>query len=75
MLEFYLAHRAFREHQLLDAARPTDRATVDELVATVYAEVPRQLWPAAAQSTRATLAKLRAEGRVERGAGDTVRLA
>ncbi len=42
-------------------------ATVDELVATVYAEVPRALWPAAAQSTRATLAKLRAEGRVRAG--------
>src|ERR671916_692679 len=42
-------------------------ATVDDLVATVYAEVPRALWPAAAQSTRATLAKLRAEGWVEEG--------
>jgi hypothetical protein len=41
----------------------------------VYAEVPRALWPAAAQSTRATLAKLRAEGRVEPGPGESVRLA
>jgi glyoxylase-like metal-dependent hydrolase (beta-lactamase superfamily II) len=66
VLDYYLAHRAYREQQLLGAlaGRP---ATVDELVATVYAEVPRQVWPAAGQSTRATLAKLRAEGRVEGG--------
>jgi len=74
VLDFYLAHRAFREHQLL-TAMAAGAGTVDELVATVYAEVPRQLWPAAAQSTRATLAKLQTEGRVEAGAGDAVRLA
>jgi glyoxylase-like metal-dependent hydrolase (beta-lactamase superfamily II) len=72
VLDFYLAHRAFREQQLLTALADGPR-TVDELVATVYAEVPRALWPAATQSTLATLEKLRAEGRVE---GDSqVRLA
>jgi glyoxylase-like metal-dependent hydrolase (beta-lactamase superfamily II) len=74
VLDFYLAHRAYREHQLLSALAGGAR-TVGELVATVYAEVPRQLWPAATQSTRATLEKLQAEGRVAAGAGDTVRLA
>lgn len=78
VLDFYLAHRAYREHQLLGALAEGP-ATVDELVATVYAEVPHQLWPAAAQSTRATLDKLRAEGRVEGGieadASEPVRLA
>jgi glyoxylase-like metal-dependent hydrolase (beta-lactamase superfamily II) len=78
VLEFYLAHRAFRERQLL-AALEQGPATVDELVAVVYAAVPRHLWPAAAQSTRATLAKLLAEGRVdgaiEPGASGPVRLA
>jgi glyoxylase-like metal-dependent hydrolase (beta-lactamase superfamily II) len=78
VLDFYLAHRAYREHQLLDVLGQGP-ATVDELVATVYAEYPRQLWPAAAQSTRATLDKLRAEGRVgggiEPGAAEPVRLA
>ena len=64
VLDFYLAHRAYREHQLLSALGQGP-ATVDELVATVYAEYPREVWPAAAQSTRATLDKLRAEGRVE----------
>jgi glyoxylase-like metal-dependent hydrolase (beta-lactamase superfamily II) len=74
VLDFYLAHRAYREQQLLTALGAGPR-TVDELVANVYAEVPHALWPAAAQSTRATLEKLRAGGRVEAGQGDTVRLA
>ena len=74
VLDFYLAHRAYREHQLLAALAGGPR-TVEELVATVYAEVPRAVWPAAAQSTRATLAKLVAEGVVELGAGDRARLA
>jgi glyoxylase-like metal-dependent hydrolase (beta-lactamase superfamily II) len=64
VLDFYLAHRAYREQQLLEALG-RGPATVDELVATVYAAYPREVWPAAAQSTRATLDKLRAEGRVE----------
>jgi glyoxylase-like metal-dependent hydrolase (beta-lactamase superfamily II) len=66
VLDFYLAHRAFREHQVLTALEEGP-ATVDALVARIYAEVPRELWVPAAMSTRATLAKLRAEGRVEGG--------
>jgi glyoxylase-like metal-dependent hydrolase (beta-lactamase superfamily II) len=73
VLDFYLAHRAYREHQLL-AVLARGPATVDGLVADVYAEVPRQLWPAAAQSTRATLAKLAAEGRVVPAEAGAVRL-
>ncbi|MGY1787389.1 MBL fold metallo-hydrolase [Geodermatophilus sp. SYSU D00698] len=72
VLDFYLAHRAFRESQLL-AALVRGAGTVDAVVADVYAEVPRALWPAAAQSTRATLAKLAAEGHVVVD-GDRVRL-
>jgi glyoxylase-like metal-dependent hydrolase (beta-lactamase superfamily II) len=74
VLAYYLAHRAYRESQLLAALAGGPR-TVPDLVATVYADVPRQVWPAAAQSTRATLAKLRTEGRVQPGPADTVRLA
>src|SRR3954462_14071175 len=76
VLDFYLAHRAYREQQLLGVLA-NGPATVDELVSTVYADYPRQVWPAAAQSTRATLDKLRAEGRVEGGPGpeEPVRLA
>jgi glyoxylase-like metal-dependent hydrolase (beta-lactamase superfamily II) len=72
VLDFYLAHRAYREHQLLEALG-RGPATVDELVASVYAAYPRDVWPAAAQSTRATLDKLRTEGRVE--GSEPVRLA
>src|SRR3954447_21400588 len=71
VLDFYLAHRAYREQQLLEALG-RGAATVDELVAEVYAAYPREVCPAAAQSTRATLDKLRAEGRVE--GTDPVRL-
>jgi glyoxylase-like metal-dependent hydrolase (beta-lactamase superfamily II) len=70
VLDFYLAHRAYREGQLLDLLAGGPR-TVDELVATVYAAVPRQVWPAAAQSTRATLDALVAAGRVLPGPADT----
>jgi glyoxylase-like metal-dependent hydrolase (beta-lactamase superfamily II) len=74
VLEYYLAHRAFREAQVLAALADGPR-TVEELVAGIYAEVPREVWPAATQSTRATLAKLTAEGRVEAAPGGRVRLA
>jgi glyoxylase-like metal-dependent hydrolase (beta-lactamase superfamily II) len=74
VLNFYLAHRAYREAQLVDALAAGPQ-TVEELVATVYAAVPKQLWPAAAQSTRATLAKLAAEGRVTAASGGAVTLA
>jgi glyoxylase-like metal-dependent hydrolase (beta-lactamase superfamily II) len=74
VLAFYLAHRAYRESQVLTALADGPRS-VDELVAVIYAEVPRQVWPAAAQSTRATLAKLRTEGRVVPEPGERVRLA
>jgi glyoxylase-like metal-dependent hydrolase (beta-lactamase superfamily II) len=74
VLDFYAAHRAYREWQLVDALLPGPQ-TVDELVAHVYAAVPREVWPAAAQSTRATLAKLSAQGQVVRGAGDSWRVA
>jgi glyoxylase-like metal-dependent hydrolase (beta-lactamase superfamily II) len=74
VLDYYLAHRAFREAQLI-AALADGPQTVDELVARIYAEVPREVWPAAAQSTRATLAKLSAEGRVAPAPGGRVRTA
>ena len=72
VLEYYLAHRAFREQQLL-AALDGGAGSVDDLVAVVYADVPRVVWPAAAQSTRATLAKLAADGRVSLGPAGEVR--
>ena len=76
VLDFYLAHRAYREHQLL-AALEQGPATVDELVATVYAEVPR-----AAVAGRGAVhpghpgqAARRGPGRGRHRADDAVRLA
>ena len=53
------------EHALTDA--------LDATKSRLYADVDRALWPYAAQSTRSTLDKLRAEGRVE-GRDDALRL-
>ncbi|MGI8722313.1 MAG: MBL fold metallo-hydrolase [Geodermatophilaceae bacterium] len=64
VLDFYVAHRAFREQQiltLLSAGVPS----VSALVELIYADVPRSLWPAAMQSTSAALAKLETQGRVQ----------
>jgi glyoxylase-like metal-dependent hydrolase (beta-lactamase superfamily II) len=71
VLDYYRAHRAYREDQLLAALAAGPR-TVDQLVAEVYAEVPRELWPSAAMSTRAALVKLAAEERVELRPDDVV---
>ncbi len=74
VIEYYLAHRAFRQQQILSvlAAGP---ATVATLVATIYADVDRALLPAAEASTRAALAKLAAEGQVRVDADDHVQRA
>lgn len=50
----YQAHRRQRLEQVR-AARAAGCTTVEEVVAAVYAEVDRALWPAAAQSVRAQL--------------------
>ncbi len=71
VLDYYLAHRAFREAQVLAAVAAGARS-VDDLVATIYAAVPREVWPAAASSTRSMLDKLALEGRLA-VAGDEVR--
>jgi glyoxylase-like metal-dependent hydrolase (beta-lactamase superfamily II) len=73
VIDFYLAHRRFRERQILRALA-AGPATPTALVATIYAEIDRRLWPYAEQSTRAALRKLEAEGTVELAADDTARL-
>jgi len=54
---FYLAHRHARLDQVR-AARAAGATTATEVVATVYADVDRVLWPAAELSVRAQLAYL-----------------
>ncbi|GGZ13342.1 MBL fold metallo-hydrolase [Streptomyces inusitatus] len=60
-VEFYLAHRAHRLAQVETAAEEGLR-TAPEVVARVYADVDRSLWPAAELSVLAQLAYLRERG-------------
>ncbi|MFI6419627.1 MBL fold metallo-hydrolase [Streptomyces sp. NPDC050842] len=62
-VEFYLAHRANRLAQVETAVESGHR-TAAEVVAHVYADVDRSLWPAAELSVRAQLEYLRERGLV-----------
>jgi glyoxylase-like metal-dependent hydrolase (beta-lactamase superfamily II) len=57
-LFFYREHRHERLHQIRTALEAGDR-TAGEIVARVYADVDRSVWPAAEQSVRAQLDYLR----------------
>lgn len=76
-VQYYVEHREKREAQLLAVMRAdrdaaTRRWTRMELVHQVYgAEVPEQLWPAAAVNLGHHLEKLAREGRVEELNGET----
>lgn len=65
VLRYYLAHREVRQAQVV-AAAGDGPVSLAALVARVYAEVDRRLWPAAEASTRAAVEVLVAEGRVRR---------
>jgi glyoxylase-like metal-dependent hydrolase (beta-lactamase superfamily II) len=58
-LSFYREHRHERLNQVRAALAAGDR-TPGDVVARVYADVDRSLWPAAEQSVRAQLDYLRA---------------
>lgn len=73
VVRFYLEHRAFREEQIIALLSERPHHT-SELVRRIYADVDRQLWPAAASSTRAALEKMQGEGIVEVDRGGTARL-
>jgi glyoxylase-like metal-dependent hydrolase (beta-lactamase superfamily II) len=63
-VEFYLAHRAGRLAQVETAVEAGHRTPAD-IVAHVYADVDRALWPAAELSVRAQLDYLRDHGLIE----------
>ena len=73
-LEEYLLHRAERDSQILAeiAAAGKGGATIEEMVAVIYAEYPPEVRPLAARSVLAHLKKLLDEGRVtkERTGGE-----
>jgi glyoxylase-like metal-dependent hydrolase (beta-lactamase superfamily II) len=60
-IDFYLAHRADRLAQV-ERALGQGLRTAQEVVAHVYADVDRSLWPAAELSVRAQLVYLRERG-------------
>ena len=60
-LDFYLTHRAQRLAEIQAAVAAGDR-TLAQIVATVYADVDRQLWPFARWSVRAQLTYLSDRG-------------
>jgi glyoxylase-like metal-dependent hydrolase (beta-lactamase superfamily II) len=60
-IDFYLAHRADRLAQI-ETALGQGLRTAPEVVAHVYADVDRSLWPAAELSVRAQLVYLRERG-------------
>jgi glyoxylase-like metal-dependent hydrolase (beta-lactamase superfamily II) len=62
-LDEYIAHREAREGQILDALA-RGPATIPELVAQIYADTDRRLWPAAGRQTLAYLIALEREGRL-----------
>jgi glyoxylase-like metal-dependent hydrolase (beta-lactamase superfamily II) len=62
-VEYYLAHRAKRLAQVETAVEAGHRSAQD-VVAHVYADVDRSLWPAAEQSVRAQLEYLGEHGLV-----------
>ena len=72
VIDYYLAHRRYRERQILEALRDGP-AHPAGLVAAIYAGVDRRLWPYAEQSTRAALRKLAADGTVELRADGSAR--
>ncbi|MET9353946.1 MBL fold metallo-hydrolase [Streptomyces sp. NPDC006617] len=64
-VEYYLAHRAHRLAQVETAVEDGHR-TPGEVVAHVYADVDRSLWPAAELSVRAQLEYLGEHGLIQR---------
>lgn len=60
-IQEYIEHRAQRERELIQALE-RGPATIPELVATIYGETRRILWPAAARQLLAYLIPLAEEG-------------
>ncbi|MFD3550573.1 MBL fold metallo-hydrolase [Streptomyces goshikiensis] len=65
-VEFYLAHRAHRLAQV-ETAVENGHVTPEQVVAHVYADVDRSLWPAAQWSVRAQLEYLQDHGLIPGG--------
>ncbi|HEY6133048.1 MAG TPA: MBL fold metallo-hydrolase [Rubrivivax sp.] len=69
VLRALIAHRLAREARVVAALRSRPRATLDELLPRVYADVPSAVHPVARRSLLAHLLKLEAEGSAQSDAG------
>jgi glyoxylase-like metal-dependent hydrolase (beta-lactamase superfamily II) len=65
-LDYYIAHRHERLAEVMAALEAGDRTT-DQIVARIYADVDRALWPFAAFSVRAALQYLADQGALPPG--------
>jgi glyoxylase-like metal-dependent hydrolase (beta-lactamase superfamily II) len=66
VVDYYITHRAERLAQVTDAISAGDRS-VDDIVARVYADEDRKLWPFARSSVRAQLIYLAEQGALPPG--------
>lgn len=64
-IEFYIAHRNQREHQILAALTTADHMKLMDIVAIVYKDTPKHLWTAASVNVHHHLTKLVKESKVE----------
>ncbi len=70
LLDRFLRHRALREAVLVERLRGLGSATIDELLPTVYDDVPEAAWPLARRNLVAGLDKLIEDQQVTQGGGD-----
>jgi endoribonuclease LACTB2 len=73
LIEEYIAHRLEREAQVLAAAQWRPEFTPMDLVPTLYAGYPVEVYPLAAWTVQAHLDKLVRDGEIDRvfGGSDT----
>lgn len=69
VVERLLIHRRDRENKVLKSLRDLGTATLQELLPSVYSDVPARVHSVASRSLLAHLIKLKAEGRVTEGEG------
>jgi glyoxylase-like metal-dependent hydrolase (beta-lactamase superfamily II) len=69
-LHEYIDHRRQRVQQVVDALASRGPSTVEELVATIYADLPANLVAPAGRNVRANLEMLTHDGKVEAVAGE-----
>jgi len=65
LLQQYIDHRMRREASIRQAIADLGAADLDQIVASVYAAVPKEMWPFAKRNVRLHVDKLVEDGQVE----------